>query len=119
MSQDFKLGDFLVYQLESGFALLRVLAFDSAEDGGVWHLSAYGDFFPDVDSAESAVQDNGPTTTLESHMALTQRGFENTQVAKIGHRELSEIDIAPVNRWRRDAEPKVFDRSVRLVLGLR
>jgi len=44
-------GDDLIFQLESGFGLLRVLAVEE----GVWHLLAYDEFFPDVESAEAAL----------------------------------------------------------------
>ncbi|HKR21943.1 MAG TPA: hypothetical protein VJS17_05070, partial [Pyrinomonadaceae bacterium] len=63
-------GDDLVFQLESGFGVLRVLAIDGEGADTVWHLLAYDDFFPDVESAESALA--GPTRlpVRKAHMAL-------------------------------------------------
>ena len=52
MSHTFKAGDFLVYQLESAFAMLRLLAVDEEPEGRVWHLAGYNEFFPDIESAE-------------------------------------------------------------------
>ena len=53
MQDGLKPGDFLVFQLESGFAMMRLLA----EANGIWHVTVYGDFFPDVESAEAAAAD--------------------------------------------------------------
>lgn len=55
MSNPFSPGDDLIFQLESGFGLLRVLAVDGEGAEAVWHLMAYDDFFPDVESAEAAL----------------------------------------------------------------
>ena len=55
MSYPFNPGDDLIFQLESGFGLLRVLAVEGEGSGTVWHLLAYDDFFPDVEAAEAAL----------------------------------------------------------------
>jgi hypothetical protein len=60
MSQPFEPGDFLVYQLESGYGLLRVLEVEKGAHGHVWHISVYQELFPDVDLAENAL--NEPAT---------------------------------------------------------
>jgi len=57
MTQSFAPGDDLIFQLESGFGLLRVIAVDEREAKSVWHLMAYEELFPDVESAESALAD--------------------------------------------------------------
>lgn len=108
-------GDFLIFQLEAGFALLRLLGVD---DDRVWHVAAYADFFPNVESAEVAIE-TGKLSISEPHIALTQRAFESTQVARIGNVTLNENDVADLNKWRSDPARKASDRSVRLVLGLR
>lgn len=119
MSQNFQPGDFLVFQLEAGFALLRLLDIDDANGEKIWHLAAYDDFFLDVESAESASVDPSALSSRNSHMALTTRAFESTQVAKIANVPLMENEIEPLKKWRSDADREVSDRSVRLLLGLR
>lgn len=119
MSQTFQPGDYLVFQLEAGFALLRILSVDESNDDLVWHLSAYDDFFLDVESAENAINgDNHPKPSL-SHVALTNRAFESTQVAKIMNKPLTEDEIQPMIDWKSDPNREISDRSVRLMLGLR
>lgn len=119
MSQNFQQGDFLVFQLESGFALLRVLSVDEIGGDKVWHVAAYGDFFPDVELAESATAKPEQLAISNAHIALTNRAFESTQVAKITNVPLTNVELNSLNRWRTDAAREVSDRSVRLMLGLR
>ncbi|PYS75396.1 MAG: hypothetical protein DMF73_00790 [Acidobacteria bacterium] len=57
MTQSFLPGDDLIFQLESGFGLLRVIAIDEGEGKPVWHLMAYEELFPDIESAETALGD--------------------------------------------------------------
>lgn len=113
MSQDFQPGDFLIFQLESGYGLLRLLYIEDADDGRIWHLSAYEDLFPDTESVEAAIEDPEKLTIEISHLALTNRAFESTQVARIGNIPL-EDGIRPDNE-----SIDVSDRSIRLLLGLR
>ncbi len=57
MPQNFQPGDFLVFQLEAGYALLRLLAVEEEATDIIWHVAAYADLFPDVETAErSALQ---------------------------------------------------------------
>lgn len=119
MAQNFQSGDFLVFQLEAGFALLRVLRSDSADDEIIWHVSAYADFFLDVDTAESASASPGDLSLSNCHIALTNRAFESTQVAKISNIPLTDAEIEPLNMWENDPDREISDRSVRLMLGLR
>jgi len=119
MSQNFQPGDFLIFQLESGFGLLRVLA--TEENGGdpIWHLSAYQDLFLDVEMADVAL--NNPENLILSHphLALTNRAFESTQVAKMTNVPLTEQELVPLEVWESFGNGEVSDRSVRLLLGLR
>jgi hypothetical protein len=115
----FQPGDFLVFQLEAGFALLRLLAVDDADGDRVWHLAAYGDFFLDVESAEAALADSPALTVTAPHLAVTNRAFESTQVAKIANFPLTPQENESLDAWRKDPNRKVSDRSVRLLLGLR
>jgi hypothetical protein len=117
MSQDFQPGDFLVFQLESGFALLRVLDVEHRDEETVWHVAGYDEFFPDVDTAESAIASREMIPS-ESHIALTNRAFESTQVAKIGNKPLEKEELAGYQKWNSDGG-EVSDRSVRLMMGLR
>lgn len=119
MSQDFQPGDFLVFQLEAGFALIRLLAVDAAVDAKVWHVAAYGDFFPDVDSAEAATAFPAALTVLNDHMPLTDRAFESTQVARISNVPLTDRELRSLSAWRSGPNGKVSDRSVRLMMGFR
>ena len=119
MSQNLVPGDFLVFQLEAGFALLRLLAIDEAEGDKVWHLAAYGDFFLDVESAETAAADPSRLSVSNRHIALTNRAFESTQVARIANIPLTLGENEPLAIWRNDPDREVSDRSVRLMLGLR
>lgn len=118
MSHAFNPGDDLVFQLESGFGLLRVLAVEGEGAATVWHLLAYDDFFPDVESAETALAQPAPLPVRRAHMALTDRAFERTPVAKLGNRPLSEDDLRGYEAWLSSDRP-VSDRSALLMLGIR
>ncbi|HBB89236.1 MAG TPA: hypothetical protein DC047_16655, partial [Blastocatellia bacterium] len=86
MAQQFAPGDDLVFQLESGLGLLRVIAVEGEGAETVWHLLAYDEFFPDVESAEGALTGPGPLKIRNAHMALTDRAFERTPAARLGNR---------------------------------
>ena len=75
MPQDFAPGDFLVFQLEAGYGLLRVLGSEGDNGDKVWHLAAYRDLFMDVESAEEAAKLAGSLTVELPHVALTNRAF--------------------------------------------
>ncbi len=119
MSQQFQPGDFLIFQLEAGFALLRLLAIDEENGAKTWHVASYEDFFPDVDRAEDAAQNPKGLRRGAGHLVLTNRAFESTQVARIANLPLDEEELEPLLEWRNDPTRIVSDRSVRLLLGLR
>jgi hypothetical protein len=119
MSQNFQSGDFLVFQLESGFALLRLLAIDHTDGEKTWHVAAYGELFPDVETAETASIEPKRLTQSSPHIALTNRAFESTQVARIANIPLTNDETKPLDVWRNDQVREVSNRSVRLMLGLR
>ena len=114
----FEAGDDLIFQLESGFGLLRVLAAEGEGGGTVWHLLAYDDFFPDVESAEAALA--GPTSlpVRKAHMALTNRAFERTAAARLGNRPVTNSELVEYRKWL-DSDRVVSDRSALLMLGIR
>lgn len=118
MSQSFQPGDYLVFQLEAGFALLRVLSIDESGKDLVWHIAAYDDFYLDVEMAEASIEVETPRSS-RPHIALTNRAFESTQVAKILNKPLTEVEIQPLINWKNDSNRETYDRSVRLMLGLR
>ena len=116
MSQQFSPGDDLVFQLESGFGLLRVLAVEP--DQSVWHLMAYEDLFPDVESAERALAEPENLRVRKAHMALTNRAFERTPAAKLGNRPVTATESAEYQHWIEN-RGEVSDRSALLMLGMR
>jgi hypothetical protein len=116
MDQQLAAGDDLIFQLESGFGLLRVLAVD--REKRVWHLMAYEELFPDVDSAERALADADSLHVRKAHMALTDRAFERTPAARLGNRAVTEDELAGYRSWV-DDDGEVSDRSALLMLGMR
>ncbi len=118
MTQPFAPGDFLLFQLESGFGLLRVIAIDDREGQTTWHLSAYEELFPNVESAERAVNDPTSLHVRKSHMALTDRAFERTPAARLGNQPLDDQELVAYEKWI-ESDGEVSDRSALLMLGLR
>ena len=119
MEHRFKPGDFLFFQIESGFALVRVLEIEGSGEETVWHLSTYNDLFPDVELLENAVSAPDALSVSIPHVALTNRAFESTQVADIGHSTPTDRELAIVESWKRTADHNVSDLSIRLLTGLR
>jgi hypothetical protein len=118
MSQTFDAGDDLVFQLESGFGLLRVIAIDQRDAETVWHLLAYEEFFPDVESAEQALAAPSALHIRKAHMALTERAFERTPAARLGNRAVTDAERVPYLHWK-EHSGEVSDRSALLLLGIR
>jgi hypothetical protein len=118
MSNPFNPGDDLIFQLESGFGLLRVLAVEGEGSDTVWHLLAYDDFFPDVETAEAALAQPTPLPVRKAHMALTNRAFERTPAARLGNRPVTETELSAYKGWL-EGERNVSDRSALLMLGIR
>ena len=111
-------GDDLIFQLESGFGLLRVLAVEGEGAATVWHLLAYDDFFPDVETAEAALAGPTPMPVRKAHMALTDRAFERTPAARLGNRPVTDAELIAYRNWL-DSDRQVSDRSALLMLGIR
>jgi hypothetical protein len=118
MSHQFQPGDDLIFQLESAFGLLRVLAIDGEGAETVWHLMAYDEFFPDVESAEQKLASGKPLAVRQAHMALTNRAFERTPAAKLGNRPIKDDELAEYKVWQ-NSDRVVSDRSALLMLGIR
>jgi hypothetical protein len=118
MNHPFAPGDDLIFQLESGFGLLRVIAIDECEGKAIWHLMAYDEFFPDVESAERALAQPSSLHIRRPHMALTERAFERTPAARLGNRAVTEDEREQQQKWIEQGG-EVSDRSALLMLGLR
>ncbi len=118
MAHQFEAGDDLIFQLESGFGILRVLAVEGDERETVWHLMAYEELFPDVETAEAALLAPETLHTRAAHLALTERAFERTPAARLGNRPVSEAELAAYRDWK-EKDGTVSDRSALLMLGLR
>ena len=80
MSHQFQPGDDLIFQLESGYGLLRLLAVDGEGADTIWHLMAYDEFFPDVETAEAALLSGVPFPVRRAHMALTSAHSNERQL---------------------------------------
>ena len=119
MSQNFKAGDFLIFQIESAYGLLRVLAVETTENDTVWHLAAYNEMFLDIDMADAALENFQDFTVGNPHLALTNRAFESTQVARMKNEALTIEELKSLENWKNNPNREVSDRSVRLMLGLR
>jgi hypothetical protein len=111
-------GDDLVFQVESGFGLMRVLAREGEGQGRVWHILVYGDFYPDVESADAALASGRELEAREPHLALTEHAFEKTPAARLGNRPVAAKELEALERWRA-SRGGVQDRSVLLLLGMR
>ena len=118
MALPFAPGDDLVFQLESGFGLLRVLAVEERGTETVWHLLVYEDFYPDVETAEAALGGDAPLSVRNAHLALTDHALEKTPAARLGNRPVTAGELEPFRAWA-ETGGKVHDRSVLLMLGLR
>jgi hypothetical protein len=120
MSQEFKPGDFLIFQIESGFGLLKLLAIDTAESGEqTWHVLAFEELFLDPEMADMALENTSNFSTRRTHLVLTQRAFDATQVARMKNEPVSGEELAAVDAWRSDPGNRPSDTSARLLLGLR
>jgi hypothetical protein len=118
MEQTFNPGDDLIFQLESGFGLLRVLAVEQTGTDRIWHLMAYEELFSDVEAAERALTEPEHLHVRTAHMALTDRAFDRTPAARLGNRPVMSEELAAYQRWL-DEAGAVSDRSALLMLGLR
>jgi hypothetical protein len=119
MSQNFQAGDYLIFQVESGYGLLRILAIDEQGGEKVWHLAAYNELFFDIEMADAALGEPRNLTVSIPHVALTNRAFEATQTARMTNVTLTEAELQPLENWRQNDLADVSDRSIRLMLGLR
>src|SRR5438270_5372930 len=111
-------GDDLVFQVESGFGLIRVLAVEGTGRETVWHILVYRDFYPDVESAESALGTERGLDVREPHLALTEHAFEKTPAARLGNRPVGDDELTALHHWRQSGG-EAQDRSVLLLLGIR
>lgn len=118
MALAFAPGDDLVFQIESGFGLVRVLAVEGEGRERVWHVLVYQDFYPEVEAAEAALATGRDMEVREPHIALTEHAFEKTPAALLGNRPVAENELDAVRRWEQSGG-RPHDRSVLLMLGMR
>ena len=118
MDQTFTPGDDLIFQLESGFGLLLLITIDQQDSQTIWHLLAYEEFFPDIESAEQALSQPSALHIRNPHMALTERAFERTPAARLGNRPVTEVERNAYLKWK-ESKGQVSDRSALLMLGIR
>ncbi len=118
MALNYLPGDDLVFQVESGYGLIRVLAVEGEEAAAVWHVLVYEDFYPDVEAAEAALVSGGDLVARLPHLALTTHAFEKTPVARLGNRPVVERELDAYRSWS-ERGGDVSDRSVLLMLGMR
>ncbi len=118
MALSFEAGDDLVFQMESGFGLVRVLGSEGEGHEAVWHVMVYHDFYPDVETAEAALASGLALDVREPHLALTTHAFEKTPAARLGNRPVGEEELEALRRWRAEGS-RVHDRSLLLMLGMR
>ena len=119
MAQSFAPGDDLVFQIESGFGLMRLLAVEEGSADSVWHVLVYEDFYPEVEAAEAALASGRDLGVRNAHIALTGHAFEKTPAARLGNRPVEERELAAYRAWRERGGGEVSDRSVLLMLGMR
>ena len=116
--RDLSPGEYLVFHLEAGFGLLRLLAVDQNDGEFVWHLTAYSNLFPSVEAAEESIVGCDLKKSIE-HVALTNRAFESTQTSAVANLPVTSEENATVDKWRETPDQPVSDRSIRLLMGLR
>ena len=119
MARDFTAGDVLIFQLESGYGLLKVLAFDETPDETIWHVAAFEDLFLDSEMADLALQTPDAMAYSHPHLALTNRAFESTQTSKMTNFPITKEEQNIVQAWRDSPNRQIHDRSIRLMLGYR
>ena len=119
MSQNFSAGDYLVFQLESGYGLFRVLASEGEGAETVWHVAVYEELFPDVEAAERVLAQPQTLHLSKPHLALTDRAFERTPAAKLDNRPLAADELTAYHVWQHSDERNIFDRSLLLLIGMR
>lgn len=119
MSQKFQAGDYLIFQIESAYGLLRLLAIEEIENDTIWHLAAYEDMFLDIDTADMALETPEKLNISLPHAALTNRAFEATQTSRMLNKPLNDDELKPLKNWNENPEREISDRTVRLLLGLR
>lgn len=119
MSQNFQAGDYLIFQVESGYGLLRILGIDESDNEKIYHLTAYNELFPDVEFADAALENPQSLTVSVPHVALTTRAFLSTQTARMKNVPLAENELKPLEAWKANPDAEITDRSIRLMLGLR
>ncbi len=110
----------MIFQLESGYGLLRILAIEEIGGERVWHLAVYNELFPNVESADEIISNHPEQLTLNlPHVALTNRAFYATQTAVMANLPIGENELKLLKEWHLDPNKEIYDRSIRLMIGIR
>lgn len=118
MNTQFKPGDNLAFQMESGFGVLRVLAIEEREGETIWHLSVYEDFYADVETAEAALAAGMGIRRRAPHIAVTNYAFEKTAAAKLNNDPVQDEELTAYRAWK-ESSSVPSNRSVVMMLGFR
>ncbi len=118
MALTFAAGDDLVFQVESGFGIIRVLAVEGEGADMIWHVLIYEDFYPEVEAAESALASGSGLAVRVPHLALTDHAFGKTPAARLGNRPVNDAELVAYRNWK-ETDGAVSDRSILLMLGMR
>jgi len=119
MSQNFQTGDFLIFQIESGYGLLRLFGIEEREDEKIWYLQAFNELFLDVETADSVLANPSSLTINIPYVGLTNRAFQATQTARMLNIPLTDEEKQVFDEWKNSQTDEPVDRSIRLMLGLR
>ena len=118
MTLPFKPGDNLVFQLESGFGLLRVIARDERGGETIWHIAVFEDFYPDVETAEDALKNIATLSLRVPHLAFSNYALEKTPAAQLSNTPVGDAELLAYRLWQEQGG-EVSNRSVLLMLGFR
>jgi len=118
MSQNFNPGDYLIFQLESGYGLLKLIGRTGPTEEPIWHLKAFQELFLDIESADLALAKPETLTVSLHHAALTNRAFLATQVSIMIKGYVETTEESAVNAWQ-VAGSVPTDSPIRMLLGLR
>ena len=118
MSQNFQAGDYLIFQVESGYGLLRLFGIDTIDGEKVWYLSAFNEMFLDVESADATLLNSSVLSVNIPFVALTNRAFEATQTARMLNVPLNDDEQKAFEELKLSSN-QISDISIRLLLGLR
>ncbi len=106
MSQNFQPGDFLIFQIESGYGLLRLLAIDERPDGTTWHLAAYSDLFLGVEMADAALDSGDRFKNKPSTPCIDKSCVRKHTGCPDAERTADRRRTYDLDKWRQRLKPR-------------